>query len=185
MSRFTINSDVSLSETIGAIRAEYEAKKYLTVITNSGKKRTSSLNSLLYAWLVCICKERGEHFPAELKCIFKLHRGLPLLRGMPEEEKSADVLTLCAFCDSTLDHMPYEQKLAVMEYMPCTSLMSTVQFIMFLTEIQFLAADKHGIVLYWPDEYQEMFKKEYEQIEKDRIEKENSLKEQYPTEEQV
>ena len=149
--KITVNSDISFSEAVGKLREEYQAHKYLTVSINTGKARTVPLNSLSYRWFTQISAERGDITPGEIKCIFKLYKGLPILRGMDEDSKSSEILKLCDFCDTYLDHMPYEAKLAALEFLPVTSLMTTVQFKAFLTEVQYNCALKN-IILFWPDE---------------------------------
>jgi hypothetical protein len=100
-----------------------------------------------------VSAETGEYTPGQVKCLCKLHVGIPILRAIPEEERSEEVQKLCDFCDEVLDGMIYETKVAVMEYLPVTSLMSTKQKNEYLTGVQYNYA-RRGVILYFPDEWE-------------------------------
>jgi hypothetical protein len=150
--RLTVNSDISLSEMIGAAREIFKEKKYFTVSFNTGKKRTVSQNALAHLWYGQVSLETGEYTPGHVKCLCKYHVGVPIIRAIPEEDRSEEVQKLCVFCEEILDGMTYETKIAVMEYMPVTSLMNTKQLSLYLTGVKDNYV-KRGVILFFPDEW--------------------------------
>ena len=151
--KYTINSDKSLSKAIRSLRETYKEHRYLTMVTNTGKKRTTSQNSLSHQWYYQVANETKEYTPEEVKAICKLNVGLPILRGIQTEDRSTEVQKLCDYCDKYLDKMTYEEKIAVFHYLPCTSLMSTTQLSEYLTGVQYNYS-RRDIILYWPDEWE-------------------------------
>lgn len=152
--KITVNSDISFSEAVGKLREEYQAHKYLTVSINTGKKRTLSQNALMHEWFGCVSKELGDCFPDEVKRLCKYHKGIPILRAIEQDKKSKDVAKVCDFCEKTLDHYSYEDKIASMEFLPISSLMNTEQLSEYLTAIQYNYSLR-GVILYWPDDWEE------------------------------
>lgn len=150
--RLTVNSDTSMSEAIGVLREAYKEHKYLTVTLNTGKKRSISQNSLSHQWYAQVAIETQEYTAGHVKCLCKYHVGLPILRGVPEDERSTEIQKICTFCEEVLDHVPYETRIEMMEYLPVTSLMTTEQLSEYLTGVQFNYSRKN-VILYWPDEW--------------------------------
>ena len=147
--RLKINSERTLEEAIEAISSEFRQHKYITVSIMYGKGRTLPLNALSHAWYTKVAKEEKQHTEGEIKCLCKYHFGLPILRGEDEEFNDA--------CERCIDLLPYENKIAAMEYMPVTSLMNTNQFIRYMEAIQknFFGRVK----LEFPDEKEEVGKR--------------------------
>ena len=150
--RMVINSLPSLSKAIGTLRESFTEHKYLTLTINTGKKRTVSQNSLSHQWYGQVADETKEYTAGEVKCLCKLNVGLPILRGIPEDERTEEVHKLCLFCDNFLDKMTYEARVAAMEYLPVTSLMSTAQLNDYLTGVQYNYS-RRGVLLLFPDEW--------------------------------
>jgi hypothetical protein len=115
----TINGTTSLSELIGDLRALFKVQKFFTVTINTGKKRSLDQNAILHVWINQVCKEEREFTEMELKCLWKYTFFMPILRG--EDEHFNEV------CSKVIDVLPYESRVAAMEYMPVTSLMTTEQ----------------------------------------------------------
>lgn len=152
--RMTVNSDASLSKAIGTLREAYKEHRYFTLTVGTGKKRTVSQNSLSHLWYYQVSEETKDYTPGEVKALCKFNVGLPILRGVPVEERGKEVAELCEYCDKYLDYKPYEEKIANFHFLPCTSLMDTKQLGQYLTEVQMNYA-KRNIILYFPDEWEE------------------------------
>jgi hypothetical protein len=150
--RFTVNSEMSLSEMIGKARETFKINKFFTVTFNTGKKRTISQNSLSHQWYGQVAAETGEYTPGEIKCLCKLHVGLPIIRATPEGERGKSVKRVCEFCDTYLDYKTYEEKVFSMEFLPVTSLMNTKQLSEYLTGVQYNYA-RRGVILFFPEDW--------------------------------
>ena len=147
-----VNSESSLSKVIGILRTTFKEKKYFTVTIRIGKDRTIPLNSLSHAWYAQVSDELSEYSPEEVKCICKLHVGLPILRGdSTEVEFKGDMVDINEVCASFIDPLPYESQVDAMMFFPVTSLMTTHQFKKYLEGIQVNYALR-GVNLEWPEE---------------------------------
>ena len=137
---------------IGVARETFKEHRYFTVTINTGKKRTLSQNSLSHEWYGIVSSETKEYTPGEVKRLCKYHVGIPILRAIPIDERTEEVQKICEFCETTLDHVPYETKIEMMEYLPVTSLMNTKQLSEYLIGVQFNYA-RREIILYFPDDW--------------------------------
>jgi hypothetical protein len=128
MAKIKIYSKETLSNAIGVLRQAFKDKGYLTMSISTGKARSLSQNALSHAWYTQVAVEEGEYTDGEVKRLCKFHFGLPILRG--EDEHFNEV------CCQTIDPLPYESKIAAMEYLPVTSLMKTKQLARYLEAVQ-------------------------------------------------
>jgi len=128
MSKYTVNSDPSLSHAIGWIRAEYNAHRYLELTMKVGTDRSLSQNSISHAWYAQVSTELREDTPLGVKCYCKLHFGVPILRAEDGEYR--------ATYDATIKRMSYEQKMEAMKCWPVTSLMTKAQLSAYLEAMQ-------------------------------------------------
>ena len=128
MSKHTINSQDSLSLLIGKLRETFKAKRYFQVTINTGKKRGINQNFVSHGWYSKISKEEAEYTPEQVKCLCKLHLGVPILRA-ENEEFSAD-------CEGMLDPLSYEMKLRVLQFFPVTSRMNTTQMKRYMEDMR-------------------------------------------------
>ena len=126
--RKIVNSEQSLSEAIGVLRENFHKRKFITMIIDWGKARTLSQNALSHTWYYQVSAEEKEYLPGEIKCLCKLHFGLPILRHDDD-----DFNELCA---RVIDVLPYEDQVRAMEYMPVTSIMTTAQLSEYLNFMQ-------------------------------------------------
>jgi len=126
--RFIINSPAAISDLIGHLRELFKETKFFTVTINTGKKRTLALNSLSHAWYTQVAKEEREYTDEEVKCLCKLHFGVPILRGEDEDYNNT--------CVQLIDPLTYEGQLIAMKVYPCTSKMNTKQFCRYLEQVQ-------------------------------------------------
>ena len=143
MSEFIVNSEVALQSAIGELRELFRAHKFLRLNVRTGKGRSLDQNAISHAWYAQMAREDRQDDELGHKCYCKLHHGVPILRAEDAEFK--------AFYDDTLIGMTYEQKLAVMKYLPVTSLMTKPQLSKYLEAVQ---ADygRRGIHLQFPAE---------------------------------
>lgn len=126
--KLTINSPATLKTAHKYMSDMWEDKKYLTVTLETGKKRSLSLNAIGHIWYEQVSKTEGEYTAEGIKCLCKLHFGLPILRADDEEYNE--------YCVKFIDHLPYEQKVAAMKYLPCTSLMKSPQKMRYMEQLQ-------------------------------------------------
>lgn len=126
--KYTVNSIDSLSVIIGKLREIFKEKKFFQVSIHTGKARTLSQNALQHVWYGQVSKEEGEFTPLYIRCLCKLKYALPILRAEDEEYN--------AICCKVIDPLPYESKVAAMEYLPATSLMKTDQLSRYLEHVQ-------------------------------------------------
>lgn len=95
--------------------------------------------ALAEVWYRQIAHELGEDTPEGVKCEFKLRIGVPILRATDDnframwDEKIKGIFT-------------YEQKLALMRYLPVTSLLTVEQMTQYLDSVQKEMA-RRGVVL--------------------------------------
>ena len=128
MEKIKINSETTLSEAIGRIRAVFKEKRYFTITITIGKARTLPLNATTHVWYNQVAIEEGEYTPEEVKCLCKFHFGLPIIRATDEE--------LNIFCCEVIDQMTYENKIKAMKFLPVTSRMTTKQIISYMEHVQ-------------------------------------------------
>jgi len=126
--KHTINSEHTLSEMIGLLRATFKEKHFLQVTLNTGKKRTISQNAIGHAWYRQVSLEENEYTPGEIKNMCKYRYGLPILRGDDEKYNEA--------CRVAIDPLSYANRIKAMEYWPVTSLMNTNQETEYLESVQ-------------------------------------------------
>ena len=126
--KHTINSIGSLKKLLAELMELFEKKKFFQIEINTGKKRTLSQNALQHVWASQVSKEEAEYTPEGVRCIWKLHIGLPILRGDDEEYNEA--------CVRHIDNKTYEDKIDAMKYWPVTSIMKTKQLSLFLEQVQ-------------------------------------------------
>ncbi len=140
--KYTVNSHQSLSVAIGELRSLFDKAKFFTMTLKHGKKRTLSQNAIAHTWYAQVADEEHEYTAEGVKCLCKLHYGLPLLRGEDDEVNAA--------AEMVIDLLPYENKIEAMKYFPITSLMTTKQLNKYLDHVQDHYAGR--VPLRFPDE---------------------------------
>ena len=123
-----INSDESLQRAIGEIREQYRSRRYITVTVTHGKKRSLSQNDISHAWYQQVANELREDTPLGVKSFCKLHFDIPILRAESDDFREK--------YDRAVKPMDYPDKLALMEWFPVTSLMTTPQLSEYLEKVQ-------------------------------------------------
>ena len=123
-----INSSELLAKAKASISELWREHQYLRMSLTTGRDRSKDQNALLHAWLSQISRETGEDTPAGIKAFVKLHFGVPILR--------AENANFQAMYDANIKPLNYRQKLAIIEYIPVTSIMTVKQCARLLDDIQ-------------------------------------------------
>lgn len=107
-----------------------------------GRDRSLDQNRLQFLWAREASEQRGDMTADEVRCEWKLHHGVPILR-----EESADFRDVY---DAAIKALPYELKLKAMRFIPVTSEMKVKQMVRYLDTVQRECAEQ-GIKLTDPD----------------------------------
>jgi len=137
VSELIINSETSLSEVIGEIRARWQRSKYLRIVVRE-RKRSLSQNDQTHVWYEQIAKELREDTPLGVKNFCKLHYGVPILRAEDEDFRK--------FYDKAIRGLAYPDKREAMAYVPVTSIMTVAQLKQYTDKMQEEWA-KRGVIL--------------------------------------
>lgn len=142
MTTAIVTTPTKLSNVIGWMRDELKQTGWLRVSWRADKDRSLQQNALSHAWYEQIAAELREDAAAEVKAQCKLRYGVPILRAEDAEFR--------AMYDGAIKGMAYEKKLAVMHYLPVTSLMTTAQLSQYLEAVREAYADR--VRLEFPDD---------------------------------
>jgi hypothetical protein len=110
----------------------------VTVEWTQGRDRSLEQNRLQFLWAREASEQRGDMTPDEVRCEWKLHHGVPILR-----EESPDFR---AVYDEAIKPLPYERKLKAMRFIPVTSEMKVKQMVRYLDAVDRECAEQ-GIKL--------------------------------------
>ena len=144
MTTHVINSDTSLQSFIGEVREMYLQHRYIKATTKTGKARSIDQNSISHAWYEQLARELREDDARGHKRFCKLHFAVPILRAEDSDYRE--------FYDLAIkNNLSYEKKLAAMDFVPATSLMTKKQKSKYLEEVQshFLS---RGVKLEFPND---------------------------------
>ncbi len=111
----------TLIEVLRATKIPY------TVTVRKGTHRTLEQNRLQFMWMKEAADQLHEYRPEEYRAICKLTIGIPILRGEDQEFRE--------LYDKTVKRLNYEDKVALMDWFPVTSLMSTGQKKLYLDDV--------------------------------------------------
>ena len=142
MSILTINSERSFDKAVDVLRETFEREKYFQVTLNTGKKRSLNQNAVIHVWAAFVSETEQEETPAGVKCLWKYHFGLPILRGTYDlDEKGSAVMTEASrmfneLCIRVIDPLMYEDRIKAMEFIQVTSVMKTKQLKLMMKHIQ-------------------------------------------------
>ncbi len=114
----------------------------LTVEWTQGRDRTLDQNALQFLWANEAANQRGDSTADEVRCEWKLHHGVPILR--------ADSPAFRELYDAAIKPLPYPLKLKAMRFVPVTSEMNVRQMVRYLDTVQRECAEQ-GIRLTDPD----------------------------------
>lgn len=114
----------------------------LTVQHKQGADRSLDQNHLQFLWANEFAAAMGDRTGEEVRHDWKLRHGIPILRAEDEGFR--------ATYDANLKGLPFAAKLALMAYIPVTSLMTVKQMTAYLDAVQREAAG-HGVRLTDPE----------------------------------
>lgn len=119
------------------IRSEFELERYIATLRGlklpitcqhkSGADRSLDQNHLQFLWANQFAQAMGDRSVTDVREEWKLHHGVPILRA-----EDADFRRVY---DENLKDLPHEAKLAVMRYLPVTSLMTVKQMTAYLDAV--------------------------------------------------
>ena len=134
------------------IRTERDLADYVTLLATlkrpftaehrQGADRSLDQNALQFKWAQEAAQQRGDCTFDEVRCDWKLRHGVPILRR--------DNAGFREFYDRSFKHLPFEQKLVAMQYIPVTSEMTVKQMTAYLDTVQRECAEQ-GIRLTDPE----------------------------------
>ena len=104
--------------------------------------RTLDQNALSHALYEQLARELPEYDAKGWKRMCKLHYGVPILRADDEHFRE--------FYDTALKRLDYERKIAAMEYVPVTSIMSKTQLSRYIADMARSFAVERGVHLELP-----------------------------------
>ena len=136
-----INSFMAIPKLVGDLRTAITEYGHVYVRWTTDKPRSIDQNAISHSWYMQIADELREDSTVDVKCQCKLYFGVPILRA-----EDAD---FCEMYDAIIKGRTYEEKLAIMKYLPITSLMTTAQLSQYLDAMQ-LAYGKRGVSLEFP-----------------------------------
>lgn len=125
MAHRIIRTPADLDAYIATLRI---LKLPLTVHHKQGADRSLDQNHLQFLWANEFAAARGDMTGAEVRLDWKLRHGVPILRAEDEGFR--------ATYDANLRGLPFAAKLALMEYIPVTSLMTVKQMTAYLDAVQ-------------------------------------------------
>lgn len=114
----------------------------LTVQHKQGADRSLDQNHLQFLWANEFAAAMGDRTGEEVRLDWKLRHGVPILR--------AECDGFRATYDKNLKGLSYADKVALMAYIPVTSLMTVKQMTAYLDTVQREAA-QHGVRLTDPE----------------------------------
>ena len=125
MAHRIIRTTSDLEAYIATLRA---LKLPLTVQHKQGADRSLDQNHLQFLWANEFAAAMGDRTGAEVRHDWKLRHGVPILRAEDEGFRAS--------YDKSLKGLSFAEKLALMEYIPVTSLMTVKQMTAYLDAVQ-------------------------------------------------
>ena len=126
----------ALGRTLGALKLP------ITVSWKQGMDRSLDQNALMWKWAGEFAEQMGDRTADETQRQWKLTIGVPILRSENDDFRE--------FYDKGLRRLSYPEKLAAMQYVPVTSIMTVPQMRKLMDAIQREAAE-HGVRLTDPE----------------------------------
>lgn len=139
MAHRILRTQADMEAYIATLRA---LKLPLTVQHKQGADRSLDQNHLQFKWANEFAQAMGDRTGEEVRLDWKLRHGVPILRAEDEGFR--------ATYDANLKGLPFAAKLALMAYIPVTSLMTVKQMSAYLDTVQ-REALQHGVRLTEPE----------------------------------
>jgi hypothetical protein len=125
---FNVVTEIGVQSVIGEIREAFRVHGFVRVSVKAGKKRSLPQNDCSFAWYEQLARELREDDTRGWRRFCKLHFGVPILRAEDEDFR--------AVYDKAVRPLDYERKLALMDYLPVTSLMTKAQKSKYLDDMR-------------------------------------------------
>lgn len=105
-------------------------KMPMTISVVYGEDRSRSQNSLMWLWAAEAAAQLGDRETADVRAVWKLTIGVPILRGDDPDFRAA--------YDRAVRHLSYEDKIVLMRDLdfPVTRLMKVRQMCRFLDQVE-------------------------------------------------
>lgn len=102
----------------------------MTISVVYGEDRSRSQNSLMWLWATEVANQLGDRETADVRAVWKLTIGVPILRGDDPDFRAA--------YDRAVRHLSYEDKIVLMRDLdfPVTRLMKVRQMCRFLDQVE-------------------------------------------------
>ena len=142
MTSRTIHTSEGLQSLLGDLRTAFARTGALKVTWKDGDLRSLDQNAISHVWYEQIARELPEDDKRGWRRFCKLHYGVPILRAENEDFR--------AFYDAGVKRLVYEQKIAAMEFVPVTSIMTKAQLSRYLEDVQESFYRERGVVLEFP-----------------------------------
>jgi len=125
-----------LAKSIRSIETSLN-KPILVTITDAQEKRSHAINRLAHMWYADCAEQGREYTPEQIKCLAKLKWGVPIMRKH-EKFNTTWMKLVHAFPG-------YEEKVAFMEYLPVTSLMTNPEMSEFMNHFQAVMGSRYEL----------------------------------------
>lgn len=125
-----------LAKSIRSIETSLN-KPILVTITDAHEKRSHAINRLAHMWYADCAEQGREYTPEQIKCLAKLKWGVPIMRKH-KKFNTTWMKLVHAFPD-------YEEKVAFMEYLPVTSLMTNPEMSEFMNNFQAVMGSRYEL----------------------------------------
>lgn len=116
----TVSSERSLEAAHAILSEAYAEYSYIQLKLTSGKERSLGQNKMVHALYSRAAKRENGETPLSIKNYCKLTLGVPILRAEDDDFRET-------WDKNIKQSLTYEQKLAIMDFFPVTSLMNTEQ----------------------------------------------------------
>lgn len=130
-------------EALAAVRANALLANKPFIVQVVGPKRSLDQNAISHAIYAQVAAQLEDQTVQEVRAECKLRYGVPILRAGSEEFR--------AQYDKVIKPHDYETKLAIMEWLPVTSLMDKAQFSEYLDTV-IREYSKQGVSIIMPGE---------------------------------
>lgn len=125
-----------LAKSIRSIETSLN-KPILVTITDAHEKRSHAINRLAHMWYADCAEQGREYTPEQIKCLAKLKWGVPIMRKH-KKFNTTWMKLVHAFPG-------YEEKVAFMEYLPVTSLMTNPEMSEFMNNFQAVMGSRYQL----------------------------------------
>lgn len=127
--KIDVTTALGLDAVLSELRRMFEFGGYLRVTATNNRPRSVSQNAIVHAWYQQIADELKEDPAVRVKAQCKLFYGVPILRAEDDEFRQK-------YDGLIRDRFTVDEKLALMEWFPVTSLMNRSQLSQYIETMQ-------------------------------------------------